>query len=87
MSSGCPFVQSSGLLGGSWVVISGVISMVTIPITHIRGHITLLITTHEPPSRLGLGGFGVAGLANGLQAHWYEKYLKGDSFNLQGRKP
>ena len=35
------------MLGGSWVVISGVISRVTIPII---GHITLLITTHEPPS-------------------------------------
>ena len=40
-----------GILGGSWVVISGVISRVTILITHIRGLITLLITTHEPPSR------------------------------------
>ena len=29
------------LLGGSWVVISGVISRVTIVITHIRGLITL----------------------------------------------
>ena len=42
------------VLGGSWVVISGVISKVTIVITHIRGLITILITTHEPPSR-GLG--------------------------------
>ena len=40
------------ILGGSWVVISGAISRVTI---HIRGLITLLITTHEPPSR-GRGG-------------------------------
>ena len=39
-----------GLLGGSWVVISRVISRVTILITHFRGLITLLITTHEPPS-------------------------------------
>ena len=38
------------LLGGSWVVISGVISRVTILITHIRGLISPLITTHEPPS-------------------------------------
>ena len=36
------------LLGGSWVVISGVISRVTILITHIRGLITLLITTLNP---------------------------------------
>ena len=43
--------DSLALLGGSWVVISGVISRVTILITHIRGLITLLITTHEPPSR------------------------------------
>ena len=40
------------LLGGSWGVISGVISKVTIVITHIMGLITPLITTHEPPSRL-----------------------------------
>ena len=31
-------------------------SRVTIIITHIRGLITLLITTHEPPST-GMGGF------------------------------
>ena len=35
------------LLGGSWVVISGVTSKVSIIMTHIRG----LVTTHEPPSR------------------------------------
>ena len=40
------------VLGGSRVVISGVISMVTIVITHIRGFITLLTATHEPPSAL-----------------------------------
>ena len=39
------------LLGGSWVVISRVISRVTILITHIKGLITRLRTTHEPPSR------------------------------------
>ena len=38
-------------VGGSWVVISGVISRVTILIAHIRGLITLLTTTHEPPRR------------------------------------
>ena len=43
-------VTVEGLLGGSWGVISGVISRVTIVITHIRGLITLLIITHEPPS-------------------------------------
>ena len=43
-------VQFRSLLGGSWVVISRVISRVTILIPHIRGLITLLITTHEPPS-------------------------------------
>ena len=40
------------LLGGSWVVISGLISRVSIVITHTRGLITPLIATHEPPSRL-----------------------------------
>ena len=39
------------------VVIGGVISRVTIIITHIGGLITPLITTHEPPSR-GFGGLG-----------------------------
>ena len=40
------------VLGGSWVVISGVISMVTLILTHFRGLITPFITTHEPPSRV-----------------------------------
>ena len=40
---------SRALLGGSWVVISGVIIRLTIVITHIRGLITPVITTHEPP--------------------------------------
>ena len=41
------------MLGGSWVVISGVLSRVAILITHTRGLIALLITTHEPPSSQG----------------------------------
>ena len=41
-----------GVLAGSWAVISGVIIRVTLVITHIRGFITLLITTHAPPSRV-----------------------------------
>ena len=40
----------SPILGGSWVVITGVIIRVTILISHVRGLITPLITTHEPPS-------------------------------------
>ena len=44
------YKDSRCILGGSWVVISGVISGVTVLITHIQGLITLLITTHEPPS-------------------------------------
>ena len=44
------------MLGGSWVVISGVISKVTIVITHIRGLITPLISTHEPPSKTSGSG-------------------------------
>ena len=43
-------VGSLWILGGSWVVISGVIIKATLVITHIRGRITILITTHEPPS-------------------------------------
>ena len=39
-------------LGGSWVVISRVICRVTLIISEslLRGLITPLITTHEPPS-------------------------------------
>ena len=37
-------------LAGSWVVISGLISRVSIVITHIRGLIAPLNTTHGPPS-------------------------------------
>ena len=50
------------VLGGSWAVISRVISRITILVTHIRGLITLLTTSHEPPSgacgglRLLVGG-------------------------------
>ena len=35
------------VLGGSWVVINGVIS----PLIWVISIVTLLITTHEPPSR------------------------------------
>ena len=41
----------NALLGGSLVVIGGLMSRVTIVIAHIKGLITPLITTHEPPSR------------------------------------
>ena len=39
------------ILAGSWVVISRAISRITRVITYIRGLITPLTTTHEPPSR------------------------------------
>ena len=39
-----------GLLGGSWVVISGVISPLIWAIIKVTLLITPLITTHEPPS-------------------------------------
>ena len=42
-------VEVCVVLGGSWIVIRGVISRRTIVITHIRGLITPLATTHEPP--------------------------------------
>ena len=43
-------VEGFRILGDSCAVISGAISRITIAITHIGGLITLLITTHEPPS-------------------------------------
>ena len=56
-----------GLLEGSWVVISGVASRVTIIITHIRGLLTPLITTHEPSSRVH--GVCACALASKPQHH------------------
>ena len=41
------------LLGGSWEVIGGVISPL-IWVSIVTALITLLITTHEPPSRCSL---------------------------------
>ena len=38
------------LLGGSWVVIHGVISPLIWAVTLVTWLITPLITTHEPPS-------------------------------------
>ena len=45
-------LQDTPHLGGSGVVISEVISKVTINITHIRGFMATLKTTHEPSSKL-----------------------------------
>ena len=42
---------SEGLLGGSWVVISGIISPLIWVIAFAALLITPLITTHESPSR------------------------------------
>ena len=40
------------LLGGSWVVISGVISPLSKVVSIVTLLITPLITAHEPPSRV-----------------------------------
>ena len=44
--------DSRGLLGGSWVVKSGVLSPLIWVITTVTLAIPQLITTHEPPSRV-----------------------------------
>ena len=49
------------VLGGSWVGISRVITRVTILITLIRGLLTPLITTHEPPSRPSFEAWSCSG--------------------------
>ena len=46
------------LLGGSWVVISGVITPLIGLITIVTLLITPLIATHETPSRVSLGFLG-----------------------------
>ena len=43
--------QHQTILGGSWVVISGVISPLIWVISIVILHIALLITTHEPPNK------------------------------------
>ena len=45
--------RTSTILGGSWVVISGVISPFIWVIAIVTLLITPLITAHEPPSRDG----------------------------------
>ena len=58
-------------LGGSWVVISRVISRITMVVTYIRALLTPLVTTHEPPSTLdvlsldslGFGAFAAQRMA------------------------
>ena len=53
------------LLGGSWVVISGVISPLVWVVSIVTLLITLLITTHEPPSMnlsLSFRSLGIAAL-------------------------
>ena len=50
-SSGCPFLACEDTaLGGSWVVISGVVNPLIWVITIVTLLVTPLITTHEPPS-------------------------------------
>ena len=64
------------LLRGSRVVISGLKTRVTITITHIKGPITPLITSHETPStvalkkqpRLAKQMAGSSGRVSGLRA-------------------
>ena len=48
---GCNSIKNQSLLGGSWVVISGVVNPLIWVISIATLLITLLITTHEPPSR------------------------------------
>ena len=43
------------LLGGSWVVISRVMSRVTVATIHIRRHIAPFITMKNPPSSQPIG--------------------------------
>ena len=49
--SGWGWAKTDGLLGGSWVVIRGVISPLVCVITIVTLLITPLRTTHAPPSR------------------------------------
>ena len=51
MNSATKYRNNYLLRGGSWVGISGVISPLIWVITIVILLITLLITTHEPPSR------------------------------------
>ena len=46
-----PLALSPSLRGGSWVVITGVISPLLRVISLVALIVTLLITAHEPPSK------------------------------------
>ena len=77
--------DEGSLLGGSWVVINGVIIRVTMLISHIRGLITPLIIAHKTPSTPP-GGSELAveesTLASFLaRSHWF------DSGGLSDRLP
>ena len=50
IKSFCHSDKPVGILGGSWVVISGVIRPLIWVISIVTLLITLLITTHEPPA-------------------------------------
>ena len=50
---GFGYLGAEILLGGSWVVISGVVSPLIWVISVVTLLIIPLITTHEPPSNLG----------------------------------
>ena len=72
------------LLGGSWAVISGVTTRVTIVITQINGLIiTPLLTTHVPPSGI------VWCLTIGSQAETLTptRTLKPQALDTQSNKP
>ena len=58
------------LLGGSGVVISRVITPVIWVISIVNLLITLLITTHEPPSRSGPGRGSYTGVGSRSMPPW-----------------
>ena len=59
-----------GLLGGSWVVIGGVISPQIWVIRIVTLLITLLITTHEPPSMVRVSRVLASSGFEGFHIFW-----------------
>ena len=64
------------VLGGSWVVVSRVLSRVTIIIAHVGGLITPLIATHEPPSTDAFGKHGIPASDFTACCYWLQPWGK-----------
>ena len=79
--------KPESFLGGSWVVLSGVISRVSILTTHNRVLITQLITTHEPPSGCYSGKARKLHEKGSSRRWWYPRFRRSPYLSDFIRRP